>query len=126
GRDRGARFVVVPAAVVEHRGAHDGFIGLGPREGLVAPMGGALSGKLGVIGLADQDQPAIGALAYDHVPPAPFLVSPFVVAATVADARCRRQRAAPAVLPRVGRTERWCSYQQYTDIIKSFSLCRSC
>jgi hypothetical protein len=29
-------------------------------------MGGALPGQLGVIGLADKDQRAIGPFAYDH------------------------------------------------------------
>ena len=55
-----ARLVVVPAAVVKHGGAHHGFIGLRPRENPVAPMGRALARDLGVVGLGDQNERAVG------------------------------------------------------------------
>jgi hypothetical protein len=65
-RDGRARLVVIPAAVVKHGGAHHGFIGLGPGETPVAPMGGALARYLGVVRLSDQNELAVSTLPHDH------------------------------------------------------------
>src|SRR5271155_52024 len=48
--------VIVPAAVVERRRANHSLIGLQPCEISIAPMGSALAGQLGVIGLGNQNK----------------------------------------------------------------------
>ena len=66
-RDRRARLVTVPAAVVEHRGAHHCLVGPQTCKVCIAPMGRALAGQLGVVGLGDQNESTIGPFPYDHI-----------------------------------------------------------